>query len=341
MTMGALTQFACTACGKTLKSPKPIPEGTKVKCPKCTKVFVVGNGAPPRRSGGNLSPAAPRRTGGDMASAPPRRTKADAPKKTTNKFVVLLICFVISVVFVLPPYLLLRTLVMNVIKVGGAVTNELPGQDLTNKPADFTLAATDFYKQAHDPDRETAMQKYYDKVVELSGKVADYGVVGNSAYLGLEGGKVMETTRCNTADREPWAKVLPGQEIKIKGRVTLLSFPNLVDCVIVDAGSAQPTTMTAEALTAEFAADKDATTQKYSNKYFILQGEVLEQKNELGVTLILKGTGTTRVKCTPPFRIETTPPPNRTGQQIKLACMYTSLQSGKDVEVINYELITK
>ena len=58
---GALTQFACTACGKTLKSPKPIEEGKKIKCPHCADI----RGEQQRR-------AAPRRSGGDFSTRPPR-----------------------------------------------------------------------------------------------------------------------------------------------------------------------------------------------------------------------------------------------------------------------------
>ena len=85
--MGALTQFACTACGKTLKSPKPIAEGTKIKCPKCAQVFVVGNGVAPRRSGG------------DLGGAPPRRPTRAEKRQRSNPFVMWGTCFIISLIF--------------------------------------------------------------------------------------------------------------------------------------------------------------------------------------------------------------------------------------------------
>ena len=33
--------FSCPKCGKTLKSPQPIPAGKKIKCPACTTIFAM------------------------------------------------------------------------------------------------------------------------------------------------------------------------------------------------------------------------------------------------------------------------------------------------------------
>jgi DNA-directed RNA polymerase subunit RPC12/RpoP len=96
--MGALTQFACTACGKTLKSPKPIPEGTKVRCPKCTKVFVVGNGSAGVRAG-NPPAAPPRRSGGDLSTAPPRRPTRAEKRPRSNPLVMWGTCFFVALLF--------------------------------------------------------------------------------------------------------------------------------------------------------------------------------------------------------------------------------------------------
>jgi hypothetical protein len=88
--MGALTQFDCTACGKTLKSPKPIAEGTKIKCPKCMQVFVVSNGA-----GGGTT----RRSGGDLSTGTTRRpTRADK-RKRSSPLVMWGTCFVVGLLF--------------------------------------------------------------------------------------------------------------------------------------------------------------------------------------------------------------------------------------------------
>jgi hypothetical protein len=35
-----ITQFACPGCKAVLKPAKPVPDGSKIKCPKCAKVFV-------------------------------------------------------------------------------------------------------------------------------------------------------------------------------------------------------------------------------------------------------------------------------------------------------------
>jgi hypothetical protein len=36
----AVTQFACPDCKAVLKPAKPVPDGRKVKCPKCAKIFI-------------------------------------------------------------------------------------------------------------------------------------------------------------------------------------------------------------------------------------------------------------------------------------------------------------
>jgi hypothetical protein len=39
----AVTQFTCPGCRSTLRSPKPLAAGTKIKCPKCTTVFSLSD----------------------------------------------------------------------------------------------------------------------------------------------------------------------------------------------------------------------------------------------------------------------------------------------------------
>lgn len=36
-----MPSIICTNCGATLKTANPVAPGKKLKCPKCTKVFVV------------------------------------------------------------------------------------------------------------------------------------------------------------------------------------------------------------------------------------------------------------------------------------------------------------
>jgi hypothetical protein len=40
------TSFLCPGCRSTLKSAKPVPDGKKIKCPKCATVFVTPGAAP-------------------------------------------------------------------------------------------------------------------------------------------------------------------------------------------------------------------------------------------------------------------------------------------------------
>src|ERR1700736_4984373 len=41
-----VTMLTCPGCKIVLKPTKPVPEGKKVKCPKCSAIFVSGNAAP-------------------------------------------------------------------------------------------------------------------------------------------------------------------------------------------------------------------------------------------------------------------------------------------------------
>lgn len=117
--MGSLTQFACTACGKTLRSPTPVPEGKKIKCPKCAQVFAVtGNTA-----------AAPPRTGGDLnfSTAPARRTSG-LKRKRSNPFVMWGTCFIVSLIFTLIAWIPARLAI-------GKIQSAAP--DIQNKDKGF------------------------------------------------------------------------------------------------------------------------------------------------------------------------------------------------------------
>jgi DNA-directed RNA polymerase subunit RPC12/RpoP len=45
----AATTYECSECGALLKSPQELPAGKKIRCPKCSKVFIIG-GEPAAKS---------------------------------------------------------------------------------------------------------------------------------------------------------------------------------------------------------------------------------------------------------------------------------------------------
>lgn len=72
----ALLKITCPACKTVLKPPKPVPEGTKLKCPKCKSAFTAG-AAVPSLSLDDEEPEQPLDEDGDDF----RLVDDDAPKK--------------------------------------------------------------------------------------------------------------------------------------------------------------------------------------------------------------------------------------------------------------------
>ena len=60
-------KLACPYCQAVLKSPKPVPDGTQVTCPKCSRGFRAAGGAPSFQAG---PPPAPNR-GREVTAQPP------------------------------------------------------------------------------------------------------------------------------------------------------------------------------------------------------------------------------------------------------------------------------
>lgn len=71
-------EFACPACGATLRTAKPLPAGKRIKCPHCSETVAVPAADDGIRAAGSKS--APARGGDD----PPRRGRdeeADRPRR--------------------------------------------------------------------------------------------------------------------------------------------------------------------------------------------------------------------------------------------------------------------
>jgi hypothetical protein len=175
-------------------------------------------------------------------------------------------------------------------------------EDLTNVPADFTMTAKDYYKDSHKDEKSS--NKYYRKVIEISGEVSQaYGghAGGGKPFFKLVADKAAwYYVHCTTVDPQPWAKIVPGQQIKVKGRED----GGLENCVIVDYGKDPSITISPEELAKEYQADPEATAKKYDEKYLRLEGDVvsltLGEKGQIGRTpdkLVLKGNGAVQIEC--------------------------------------------
>jgi tRNA_anti-like len=117
--------------------------------------------------------------------------------------------------------------------------------------------------------------KHTDKVVELTGMVehASHGGVGEgtAVYVFLHGGDgILDTIRCQTSDEAPWKKVFPGQTAVLRARPTALG----LRWEIIEAKGPTPPEVTAEQLASDIAADRDAVTKKFGNKYLIVTGVI-------------------------------------------------------------------
>jgi hypothetical protein len=55
-----LTSLTCPNCKVTLKPKTPVPEGTRLKCPKCAAMFVAGGAAAPASKPAAPKPASPK-----------------------------------------------------------------------------------------------------------------------------------------------------------------------------------------------------------------------------------------------------------------------------------------
>jgi Leucine-rich repeat (LRR) protein len=173
-------------------------------------------------------------------------------------------------------------------------------EDISKIAPSFSLSAEKFSEE-YKENRNAAEEKYKGKVVELTGVVKSMGRnIADDSYISLEAGKVLFGVMCVTADAEPWAKVAPGQKVKLKGKWPEFSVgAALIYCVFLDTGKYEATALSAEQLAKEYVADPEATTKKYKDKYLVISGEVMDRDfNSAGAASItLKVDSKVRVKC--------------------------------------------
>ena len=177
-----------------------------------------------------------------------------------------------------------------------SVAAKEPGAEQRKKSADFSLTAEELQAE-YQRDEQAAEKKYKGKIIELSGVVK---AVYNDApgIIGLVAAKRTLGFPCVMIEKEPWARVAPGQTVKLRGPwAPYGEHPALYDCVIVEAGPNPAVVLTAAKLADEYAADPDGVTKKYSGKPIILSGEVVENKNDdKGRIVRLKATKKVRIE---------------------------------------------
>jgi hypothetical protein len=217
----------------------------------------------------------------------------------------------------------------------GTDTQPKGGEDLAKAPADFSLGSEEFVKEFLK-DRKTADAKYVGKVVELSAVVDFVGKnIGDEPYVRLPGEK-FDTAMCFTADKEPWAKVLPGQKVKLKGKCAeYIVAVRMLHCVFTETGPYPAIARTADELAKEFEADSNKADEKYREKYLVVTGEVADKKDEdkTGARIYFKTSGKARVECDFRFAISNQLKDFlssvKTGQQFKAVGRYSFGSSDK------------
>jgi Leucine-rich repeat (LRR) protein len=197
-------------------------------------------------------------------------------------------------------------------------------EDISKIEPAFSMTAEMF--AAECKDRKAASDKYKGKVIELSGVVKSLDSnFSEDVYVSLAVDKDITGVMCYMATPEPWAKVVPGQKIKLKGKFPEDAFgAALVHCVFVDTGTNPAITMTAQQLAKEYAADKEAANKKYNEKYLILTGEVVDRQfNSAGAaSMTLKVDGKVRVKVSFTAFDKGAVKPIKVGQQLKVVGQY-------------------
>lgn len=210
--------------------------------------------------------------------------------------------------------------------------------------ADFTMDAGAFGDEAKN-DPETTRKKYVGKVVELTGVVVFFRL-DDGVPLIMLAGKGPNWVKCLTQDEEPWAKVAPGQGLKIKGKAievgpqtgaaaTAGKFrPGEIvmdECLATGTSPSKVPTRTAEELAKEYATDmkKSASWQE-----FYLEGTV---EKVLSKFLTLKGNDTVAIACFFEGPVESV----KVGQKVKLLGKFSPTDDPKKIELTNCLLITK
>jgi hypothetical protein len=198
-------------------------------------------------------------------------------------------------------------------------------RDPAKEKPDLVWTSAELYKET----RANGLgfnDKYRDKIIEVSGcKLFDfesYGVYGKDTITMNIDAKPSFII-VHMGDREPWAKVVPGQDFTMRGRVPLkqedINEP-LVDCIIVAPQKSPALPLTAEQL----CRDAQADPKKYNGKYMIVTGEVLRKQIPGAVVLELKGDGATKVRCQIPSKLKLTVDPIMVGQKIKVVGQYVT-----------------
>jgi hypothetical protein len=175
------------------------------------------------------------------------------------------------------------------------------GKDKKSDKVDFTLTSEQLAKD-YETDSAAATKKYQGKWVEVEGPVAHVLVLpSGDVNIHLVGFKVDPNKFGGHSirgippaqEREKLKGLIPGQKVKLKGKVdgvTAGAYIELVPCAIVSIGPDPAIPVTADELTEAYAKDAKAADGKYKGKWLFVEGVVLELRPD-ETSVILAGAG--------------------------------------------------
>jgi hypothetical protein len=140
---------------------------------------------------------------------------------------------------------------------------------------DFRLTSAEFVAE-YNANQATFQNKYRDKVVELTGKLASVGNdkdgQGFFYLIGPEPAKIDKAV-CHMDGALPWRKATPGQTVTLKGRGSAFLVPRLDNCEVLDVKGPPAPRLSAD----EFAArafDKELMKRKDRPRYLVVHGTI-------------------------------------------------------------------
>lgn len=149
------------------------------------------------------------------------------------------------------------------------------------------------YEADYKKDEAKAKEKYANKFVEVSGTVHGVSRSGSVGRMAIgEPGADQSLGECYFADMEPWKLALPGQTVKVRGKIRGILFPALQvhECRVVSATGSGPPTLTAAELGAQYAMGADTVIKRLGGERLIVTGEIESIEKFDGGAVILSLT---------------------------------------------------
>ena len=130
-------------------------------------------------------------------------------------------------------YLLIAVVFWLILILVGIYFYNKPHRNAAHEKTDVQSDAVALYSQFQQ-NEASANQKFLDKIIEVSGKIADIHESGNNIIVLLDAGSVPGGINCSFTNTEHDIQIpRKGSLIKVKGKCTgFLMDVNLVDCVL-------------------------------------------------------------------------------------------------------------